>query len=177
MHGARALIAHEPDVGRHPGNARRRERRQAARTIHYRRTAVPELDACERPVPVDGVHRQRMRAHVVLVPQSRERQRRIVRARVNRHGARAYHAPAAFRLRLAKARAHVRQRVRHATRVGNLIEAIRRGHRTDSYRIEQHRISRVHGGQWTWRVLRSLDSSCFIRPRPLSSASWSIPRD
>ena len=74
IHGLGALIGHEADVCRHPGNPRRRQRRQAARAVRYRSAAVPELDSCKRAMLMDGIGHERVRADVVVIPERRVRQ-------------------------------------------------------------------------------------------------------
>jgi len=67
---------------------------------------------------------------------------------VHRYGPRAHHAPAAFGLDAAETGADVGERVGHAAGVRHLVEAVRRDHRADAYRLEQDVEALItrHGG-------------------------------
>ena len=143
VHDFRALIAHEANVCGHPRHARRRKRRHPARAIGYRAAAVPQLHARESAVSVHGIRHEGVRTHVVLVPECRVRQWRVVGGRMDRDVARTHHAPATLGLHAAKSRAHPRHRIRHAARMRNRIEAIRSAHGPDAHRLKEDIKSRI----------------------------------
>ena len=171
IHGPRAQISHEPQVSRQPRHAGRRQRRDPAGAVQRAGAAVPQLHPGESPMPMDGVGHQGMRSNVLVVPQDGEGQRRIIRAGMDRHRARAHHAPAAFGLGFAERGTHLRQCIGHAAGVRHLIEAVRRGHGPDPHRLEQNIEARIarHGGSLAYcggrSVRRVVDRSYSSNPR------------
>ena len=148
IHAPRAQVPHEADMGRHPGHAGRRDRRDAAGAVQGARTTMPELDARQGTVTMHLLGHQGVRAYVLVVPQHGERQRRIIRARMHRHGARADDTPAALGLDSPESGTHVGQRIGHAAGMRHLIETVGSGDRTDAYRLEQDVEALIarHGG-------------------------------
>ena len=104
--------------------------------------SVPELDAREGAVGVNLVDHQGVGAHVLVVPDRCRRIRIVVARWVDGAVLRAHHAPPAFGLDLAHARQGLRPAIAHSRAVGDLVEAVLRGHRADANRLEEDVVTR-----------------------------------
>ncbi len=125
VHGPGTQIAHETHVGGQPRHAGRRQGSEPAGPVQSARPPMPKFDAGKGAMFMHRVRHQRMRADILVVPERRERQRRVVRARMDGHRARTHHAPPAFGLDPAKCGAHLRQRIGHSAGMRYLIKADR----------------------------------------------------
>src|SRR4029077_18181763 len=119
--------------------------RQPACEVGYVAASVPELDTGQRAMRVYLLGHRREIRDIPVIPQCSERIGLVVRGWVDRAVLGADHAPATFRFHTAHRRERAWQRMTHAAAVRHLIEAIRRGDRTEPYRLEEGLIARFGG--------------------------------
>ncbi len=145
IHDSGPQMADEVHVRRHPRGARGRHRGNAVEPVHHAAAAVPELDARQGPVAVNGIGHQCVGADVIIVPERRIGQRGVVRARIDGHVAGAYDAPAAFGFGGTEGGAHARHRIGHAARMRHGVEAVGCRHRADLDGLEQNVVAGIAG--------------------------------
>jgi hypothetical protein len=116
---------------------------------------MPQLDARQGPMPVYRIDHQRLYLDVVIIPQAAVGQRCIIRTRVDGTVAGVDDAPAAFGADFADCRARVRHLMSGTAREWRLVEAIRRGHGADLYRLEKSVVARIstHAGRFPVAIL------------------------
>ena len=124
--------------GLHGHAARRAERDVAGRAIGGGHPEVGEFTAGERAVAVHALDHLALGRKVLVAPQPHRRKRADVAPRVRHQVFGADHTPAAFGLDLAHRGRGERRAVAGAVAVGDLVEAVRRRHRADAHRLEQH---------------------------------------
>ena len=110
----------------------------AGRAVGGGHPEVGELAAGERAVAVHALDHLALGRKVLVAPQPHRRKRADVAPRVRHQVFGADHTPAAFGLDLAHRGRGERRAVAGAVAVGDLVEAVRRRHRADAYRLEQH---------------------------------------
>jgi hypothetical protein len=125
------------------GELARRDRRHPRLVVRDVRPAVIELEPRECPVLVGGVGHQPQGAHVVLVPEARGDQRRLVGVRRERGVLGAHGGPAALGLDAAMRGLRPRLLGPEAGAMGHLIEAVPERLRSDPDPFEQDLVVRI----------------------------------
>ena len=160
--GCRALSMARAEPGTEirplPG---RRQRRLARQTVVGVEAAMPELDAHQAAMGMDGIGRWRQRPHIVFVPKRQIAKGKIVRRRMNGAIFGANHAPAAFRLDAAQRGRCLRRPPAHTGRMRRLVESVRRGDRPDPHRLEQNIVAGIaHGHFLVERLYNKGEALC-----------------